>query len=528
MYEIMNEGKQIKLGTVLSYIQVVLNIVVSVLYTPLMIKFLGTSDYGLYNTVSSTISSLSILSLGFGGGYIKFFAKYKKNNDEESIAKLNGLFVIIFSIISIITFACGVFLTYNLNLVFSTGLTSAEYATAKVLMWLLTINLSSTFLFSVFTTIITSHEKFVFLKICNIIKVILKPVTGVIIMFMGFGSIGLVCSILSVTFLIDFINMYYVLRKLKQKFIFKDFEKGIFKSLFRFTIFIAINSIVDQINLSIDKILIGRFWGTSSVAVYAVGMTLYEGFQMFSTAISEIFVPRVYRLNEVGDEQGVSKLFAKIGRIQFIILSLLVTGFVIFGKYFLQFWVGEGFEEAYIVTVLLMVSVLIPLCQNVGINIQRAKNKHQFRSLVYLAMAFVNLVTSIILCKRYGIVGSAIGTAISFIVANGLIMNIYYHKAIGLDIGAFFKNILRVSVGLIIPAGLGVVIMLFVPMNSIWIMLVLIVVYALVYFLSMYFLAMNSDEKRYVKIVFDKLLFFRKGKKVVKSSTIIDDNSTHE
>lgn len=509
----MDNSKQIKLGTVLSYVHVVIQLIVSIVYTPILIKFLGSSEYGLYNTVASTISSLSILSLGFGGGYIRFFARYKKNNDEESIAKLNGLFLIIYSIIAIIAFACGVFLTYNLKLVFSTGLTSQEYATAKILMWLLTINLCTTFLFSTFTTIITSNEKFVFLKICNIVKNILKPVSGIAMVAMGLGSVGLVGSILGVTLIIDLTNMFYVLVKLKQKFVFRNFEKGIFGALFGFTVFIAINTIVDQINLNVDKILIGRFWGTDLVTIYAVGMTIYEGYQTFSTAICETFTPRVFKLTEVGNTKEVSKIFIKVGRIQFIILALILSGFVFFGKQFLSFWVvgiGDGYIDAYIITLLLMAPAIVPLCQNIGIYIQQAQNKHKFRSLIYLAMALINVVLSVFLCKAYGAVGSAIGTAISFVIANGLVMNIYYKKAIGLDIGTFWKNILRVSVGLITPIVMGVLIMILVPITSIWIMLALICAYVIVYCLSMYVFAMNQDEKRYVSIVLNKLMFWKR------------------
>jgi O-antigen/teichoic acid export membrane protein len=154
-----------------------------------------------------------------------------------------------------------------------------------------------------------------------------------------------------------------------------------------------------------------------------------------------------------------------------------------------------------------MVPAICPLIQNTGINIQRAKNKHKFRSIIYFFMAILNVILSVLLCQKYAGIGSAIGTAISFIVANGLIMNIYYDKKIGIDIPRFWKNILRVSVGLIIPMFVGVLIMLFVTINSIWIMLLLIIAYTIVYCLSMYFLAMNMDEKRYIKIVLNKVGF---------------------
>lgn len=137
-----SEEKQLKIGSVLSYLQMFLGIIVGITYTPIMIRLLGQSEYGLYNTVSSTVSMLSILSLGFNSSYIKYYAKYKKENDIERIYKLNGLFLIIFIIIGVIACVCGIFLTNHLQLVFKDGLTENEYGIAKTLMLLLTINLA--------------------------------------------------------------------------------------------------------------------------------------------------------------------------------------------------------------------------------------------------------------------------------------------------------------------------------------------------------------------------------------------------
>ena len=111
----MKKINQLKVGSILSYIQMGLSIVIGLVYTPVMIRLLGQSEYGLYQTVSSTIAMLGILNLGFNSSYVRYFAKYKKNNDYESISKLNGLFLIIFSVIALIAFLCGMFLTLHWN-----------------------------------------------------------------------------------------------------------------------------------------------------------------------------------------------------------------------------------------------------------------------------------------------------------------------------------------------------------------------------------------------------------------------------
>lgn len=493
---------QLKLGSLLSYIQMAINIVIQLVYTPVMIRLLGQSEYGLYNTVASTISMLSILSLGFNSGYIRYYAIYKKDDNKTAIAKLNGLFILIFSLIGFVALLCGVFLTGHLNLIFDEGLTPDEYRTARVLMLLLTINLSVSFPMSVFSNIISAHENFIFLKLVGMIKTVFSPLITLPLLLAGYRSIAMVSVTVSLTLIADVLYLGFVLFKMKEKFIFHDFEKGIFKSLFAYTIFIAVNAIIDQINWNIDKLLLGRFKGTSEVAVYSVGFTLYQCYQIFSTSVSSIFTPRIHKIvnatkdNLTEQRKELTDLFTKVGRIQFLILGLVASGIVFFGYYFITgIWAGEGYERSYPVALLLILPASIALIQNMGIEIQRAENKHQFRSIVYLFMALINLGMSIVLCQKYGAVGSAVGTAISLIVANGIIMNIYYHKKCNIDIISFWKEIFRLIVGLILPVIAGIGIMNFVNINSVLKFGAFVLIYTLTYCISMWFIGMNQYEK---------------------------------
>ena len=502
----MKNGNQLKIGSLLSYAQMFLGIVISLIYTPVMLDLLGSSEYGLYNTVSSAISMLSLLSLGLNSGYIRYFSKYKKENDSESIWKLNGLFLIIFMIIGAIALACGLFLSFHLDIIFSEGLTAYEYGIARILMILLTFNLAISFPMSVFSHIISANEKFIFLKVIGIIKTVLSPLVTLPILLMGFRSIAMVSVTLIFSVVTDLIYMYYVVVKLHQRFIFRDFEKGIFISLFSYTAFITVNLIVDQINWNVDKILLGRYRGTEAVAVYSVGYTLYQYYMMFSTSISSVFTPRIHKI--VNDTEGdpllrrekLTDLFIRVGRIQYILLGLIASGIFFFGKDFItKYWAGDIYEDAYYVTLLLVFPASIALIQNIGIEIQRAQDKHKFRALVYLCMAIVNIGLSVVLCQKYGPVGSAVGTAISLVIANGFIMNIYYHLQCSIDVVRFWFNIGRLSLGLIVPVLFGCVIVNHLVLSNIWVYLGAIVLYISVYGLSMYFFGINRYEKLLIR-----------------------------
>lgn len=496
---------QIKVGSLLSYLQMAINVIIQLVYTPMMIRLLGQNEYGLYNTVASTISMLSILSLGFNSGYIRYYAVYKKNNDKKAIYILNGLFLIIFLVIGFIGLLCGLFLSFHLDLVFNQGLTSAEYAKARIMMLLLTVNLAITFPMSVFQNIISAHENFIVLKLLGMIRTVFGPMITLPLLLLGYRSIAMVVVTVAVNLFVDVMYFIYVVFKLTERFLFHDFERGIFKSLFAYTVFIALNTVIDQINWNIDKLLLGRFRGTGEVAIYSVGFTLYQCYMLFSTSVSGVFTPRIHKLvNSTKDDLNqqriaLTSLFTKVGRIQFLILGLVSSGIVFFGKYFIvDIWAGSGYFNAYYVAVLLIIPSSIALIQNLGIEIQRAENKHQFRSIVYSVMAIINLGLSIVLCQKYGAIGSAFGTAISLIVTNGIIMNIYYDRKCNIDIQFFWKNILHQALGMITPIIVGIILVNCITIDSVIKFLLCTIAYTFVYCLSMWLIGMNESEKELI------------------------------
>ena len=141
---------QRKAGVILSYAGQFAKIFISIIYTPVMLRLLGQSEYGLYQLVYSVVSYLSLLSLGFSSSYMRFYSRYKAQKDEDGVARLNGMFLLIFASLSVVCILCGCVMLGNIRAIFGSGLTDSEYATAKVLMVLLVVNLALTFPNSVF------------------------------------------------------------------------------------------------------------------------------------------------------------------------------------------------------------------------------------------------------------------------------------------------------------------------------------------------------------------------------------------
>lgn len=487
---------QIKAGAVLSYISMGLGYLISIIYTPIMLRLLGQSEYGLYNLVISVVAYLGILNFGFGSAYMRYYSRYKIKEDNNKIASLNGMFLIIFSLLGLIAVISGIILTLNTDTILGSKLTNFELSKAKILMMILVFNLALSFPVIVFTSNITANEKFIFQKLLQMIKAVVNPFVVLPVLLMGYGSVGMVIATTVLNIIIEIANIMFCLNKLNMQFSFKQFDFKLMRELAVFSSYIFINMVIDQINWNVDKFIIGRFYGTVSVAIYGLSAQLNTYYVSIATTISTVFIPRVHRLVAVADNnQELTELFTKIGRIQFIILSLISTGLIFLGRPFINIWAGNNYDSSFLIALILIIPVTIPLIQNIGIEIQRAKNMHKFRSWVYLFIAIFNIVISIPLTKIYGGAGAAVGTAIALIIGNGILMNWYYHAKVGLDMKFFWKEILKFIPALIAPVLAGILINQFFNLYSILSFLWLGIFYTVVFCLSMWFVGMNKYEK---------------------------------
>lgn len=361
---------QIKAGTILSYIAMGLGYLVSIIYTPLMLRLLGQSEYGLYNIVASIVAYLGVLNFGFGSAYMRYYLRYKIKEEKEKIATLNGMFLIIFSIIGLIAIIAGTLMALNTELIFGTKLTSIELYKAKRLMLLLVINLAISFPNMIFSSHITANERFVFQKLVQMIKTVINPFVVLPVLLMGYGSVGMVVTTVFFNAFVEMINAIYCIQKLKMKFSFKKFDFALMREMTLYSSYIFINMVIDQINWNVDKFILGRYRGTISVAIYGLASQLNGYYMSISSAISSVFIPRVHRLVVSSDDNTeLTKLFTRIGRVQFIILSLILTGLVFFGRPFINMWAGNDYDTSYQIALLLIIPVTIPLIQNIGIEI---------------------------------------------------------------------------------------------------------------------------------------------------------------
>lgn len=497
-----NRSKQRKVGVVLGYINFLVKMGTQLIYVPIMLSILGQNEYGVYQLVASIISYLSLLNFGFGGSYLRFYAQCNGDTDKEK--KLNGTFLTVFTVFAVFVLVVGLLISANAQVILGNKLTSDELALSKVLLVILTINMALTFPISVFSSIISSQEAFIFQKVVELLKNAVNPFLTIIILLLGKGSVGLVCVTTFITILAGIVNVWYVIAKIGAKFSFEKLDFNLIKNISAFSFFIFLNSIIDQINWNVDKFLLGRLIGSAAIAIYSVGAQINSIYTQASDMTASVMATQVNLIvaNNKTPLEKLNALFIKVGRIQAYIVLAIVAGFLVLGNDFITLWAGKNYGEAYYITLFLIVPAAIPLMQSLGVDIQRALNKHQVRSIIYAGLSIGNIIISIPLIYKFGASGAAFGTAISLLLGNGLIMNIVYKKYIGLNIVLFWKQVFPIIIVSLIPILCGLIINYFFVRVS-WYMLILKgLIFIIIYLVSEYLIAMNKEERNIVTNVF--------------------------
>jgi len=487
---------QRKAGIVLSYVSMFLSIIIGFIYIPILLHFLGKSQYGLYQLMGSVIAYMAVMDFGLSGTITRYYSRYLSLNDEENQSNVLAVSSIIYGAISVIVLIIGAVIYFNLDSIFSNSLTLNELSKAKQIFIIMLVNIAITIPSHVFTAVINSHEKFVFIRLLAIIQTLMQPFLVIAVMYYKADVIGLVIVQTLFNISVIAIKVYYSLNRIKIKIKLYSWNKYFVKEMIVFSFFIFLNMIIDQIYWKTDQIILGILSGTSAVAVYSIASQLDRYYINFSANINSVFLPRISAISaKTDDMEEINGMFNRVGRIQFAVMSLILTGFILYGKSFIVFWVGKDFEKAYYMSLIVMIPLLIPLIENMGIIILQAKNKHAFRSKIYFIIAVLNIIMTIPLAKIYGGIGCAVATSVALFIGNVIIINIYYHKKIGIDIIVFIKEILSMTLPVLIVLGIGIIINYYLQTTNLIILASKIFVYILIFSIFMWFIGFNNYEK---------------------------------
>ena len=497
----MSSSKQLKLGALLSYVAIAINIVTGLLYTPWMIHSIGRENFGLY-TLAISVISLFVFDFGLSSAVTRFIAKYLAEGRQDKANNCLGLVYRLYFIIDIVLFLILVGVFFFIPQIYK-ELSPDEIQKFKVVYCVAALYSVISLPFIPVNGVLTAHEKFIQLKICEVAHKLIIVVVMSVCLLSGGGlyalvSVNALAGVLTILF-----KLYCVRRYTPQSVSFHYSNRSELREIVGFSGWVTVIAIAQRCIFNLAPSILGALSGSTAIAIMGIAITL-EGYTFtFSSAINGMFLPKVTRI--VAAENGdVLPLMIRVGRIMIYVVSLVIFGVIVLGQDFIHLWVGSDFKESYYCAVLIILPSLLQLPQDIGNQTIYAKNKVRKLSIVYVAMAVTNIVGAILLAPSLGALGICISICIAYFVRT-IGMDVIFYCDLNINIFIFFREtFVKMLIPLVLSLLIGFGCNYMIPLHS-WVGLAIKgFLFVLFFSVVMYMMSMNSFEKGLLASLFRK------------------------
>lgn len=491
-------SKELYWGVTLSYMTTFVSLGVSLLLTPIIIRLLGQSDYGLYESIGSFVNYLAVLDLGFGAVVTRYTAKYQQEGDFEARDKFLYTCRNIYLVLCGIILALGACLYVFLDDAFGKSFTPEELSRAKLLYVIVLFTTAISIFSQVYKGLLNGVQLFIWPRIIQLIKAVLSKVVSIVILYWGANSVGFTAVIL----VFEIVSCILLMYKAHQTVTFvrnRMPKKQLFEIL-TFTSYLFVLAIVGQIYWQIDKLVLGMILGTISVAIYSAALNIENILRNVSSSIKDVLIPKAAQITEeqIKTTTLTTDFMIKSGRIILMVYGLMVIGITVLGEKFIYLWLGEDYVSATPLLWILGYSTLLPTVLLPGEELCKTFNRHGPLTLIYLLVSILNIVLTVVMVKSMGLYGAAYSTAIGLIVGNVIVSLAYFKKVLNINVTKLlFSTFHGITIILIIVGVIGYGVDKYIMSSYSWFNLCIEgVIMVFSFFMLMHFFGFNNFEKQ--------------------------------
>lgn len=423
---------QKKGGVILSYVQMVSNVLVKFIYTPFLLRALGQNEYGLFSLVMSIVGYLAVLELGFGSTVTRYTVKYNTEGDKISLNKLYGTLSVVYILMGVTALIICCVLSYFSPQLFAATMTGEETSKLRLMIFLCGINLLFTFPLQISASVLVAYEKFIFKNGINLIRTFLQPIVLILLLYLvNIKSVGAIVIVTLFNLLTYLAYYIYSIKKLDFKFSLKNFDPKMIRGLLTFSVWMFCIIVFEQLQYNSGQFIIGLFQGTDVLAVWGIAMIFILNYRSLSTAITNVFLPTYLSDTFKNKDNSIAETTYKMTRLQAYVLLAILANFILFGQVFIDLWAGEAYHDAYTAALIVMIPMTIALLLDFCYLIQIATNKLKFR-IITLFSGFIISFLVVYLTKGITLISYAYVIAGSMIL--GQIISVVYYIIRHVDI----------------------------------------------------------------------------------------------
>ena len=446
----LDNQKQLKIGAVLSYLSVGLNLLAGLVYTPWMLEKLGSSQYGLY-TLANSLISVFLLDFGLSAATAKYVSEYHARGEEERVNRFLGTVYKLYLLIDAAIMTVLLVIYFLIDRIYA-NLTPTELEQFKVVYFIAATFSILNFPFVTLNGVMTAYEKFIQMKLAAVVQKFLQVAIMVAALSAGCGLYTLVAVNAGLGLMVTVYKLVVIRKTTAVKADFAHGEKGIYGELFGFSAWTTVSSVAQRLVFNMVPTVLGMVSDSAQIALFGVVVTIESNVYLLISAIDGMFMPRISKIYAGKASQGetLELLLHTVGKYQFGLGGLIVAGFAVLGREFIGYWVESGYALAYEGILLVVVpGIFYSALQIANTAIVVRKEVKSF-ALVNLVVGLTSISLSVPLAAKFGAIGACTAICVAYCV-RAVLLNLLYSRKLQLNMIHFVKKCyLRMSVPIVL------------------------------------------------------------------------------
>lgn len=490
----ISPARSVVAGTATRYALLALNIVLALILTPFTIRHLGTAEYGLWMLVASLTYYFQLLDLGYGSGLVRHIADADARGDASGVNAILSTFVVVYAGLGLLAAAGIVVLIFAVVPRFP-HFSATDIRQGQMLLAIIGARVVVGFPMTVFGAVTTARQRF---ALNNSVAIVVAVVNGIVtyaVLAAGHGLVTLVASTTTVG-LASYFGYAWTARRAFPELRIRAsaFRRSLVREVTAFSIYVFIIDVAVQIGFNLDNVVVGAALGTSAVAVYAVSLRIADYQRQLSNQFNGLLFPLAVRFGAGGRRAELERMLIEGTRIALIMVTGVTICVIGLGGPLIAAWMGPAFQAGVVPLYVLAITGIVLVGQGPLGNILLGTGHHRLVAYCSLAEAITNLIISVLLVRRLGMLGVAIGTAVPIVIANVFVLLPAACRSLGFRPVAFLRLVMAAPAMGAMPAiAACVVLRLAFPPSSLAAVMIEGVIVCLVYAASVWAFGVPRD-----------------------------------
>lgn len=432
-------NKSVVINVFSNWSNFLVTVCIAFLISPIIVHSLGIEIYGVWTLIVSVTSYFTVLDFGVNTAIVRYISGKSARKDYSGARSVYSTSLAIFFFIGVAILIFSLIFGYFFQDIFRLHHINRFYIYTVFL--LISIDLASGLVFSVFLGSLVGLQEFRFINGTSIIFNILKSIIIVLLMVRGYGLLTLALIQILSSFGVSSCRYVFIRKKYSfLKFERSSIDRKTVKLIYDYSIYSFVIAISFKLLYYTDSIVIGSMIGLSAVTYFAIPSTLVDYLGKFLWAMIAVLVPIISANEQTGEGVRNQELYVTGTKYTLMVGMPVIIVLYFFGEDFIRLWMGAKIgEHSRWVLRILLIGYTFSFSQLIAHGILKGISKHRVLAYILSVDALSNLLLSLFLAKKWGIEGVAFGTMLPMLISSVIII-IYSCRVLNMKFWHYIYN----------------------------------------------------------------------------------------